>query len=112
VENLLVLLAGLVFVVSIVWLVEARQRAEAHYRAQQRQEWAKLHRQQSHRRAHGSIVARLAEASPGYIVVGGRAMSLRDGETCAPPVGTLVRVVYTVVDGRRLVDGIMPVQAD
>jgi len=24
----------------------------------------------------------------------------------------LVRVVYTVVDGRRLVDGIMPVQAD
>ena len=55
------------------------------------------------------IVAKLADARADRIVVGGRALWLRDGESCAYTVGTPVRVVYTVVDGRRLVDGIMVV---
>jgi len=91
-------------------MVQAKQRAEAHHRAHQRQERAKLHGQQSHHRgAHGIIVARLAEMGPGRIVVGGRALFLRDGERCTDTVGTPIRVVYSVADGRRLVDGIMPV---
>ena len=109
-EKILVLLAGLVFAVSIVWSVQARQRAETHQRARQPQERAK--QQSHHRGAHGIMVARLAETGPGRIVVGGRALWLRDGETCAHTVGTPIRVVYTVVDGRRLVDGIVPVQID
>ena len=107
-DNLLVLLAGLVFAVSIVCIVQAKQRAEAHHRARQRHEWDKLHGSQRHHRSvHGMIVELLADSRPGHIVVGGRTLWLRDGETCAYTVGTPIRVLYTVVDGRRLVDGIM-----
>src|SRR5712671_3822476 len=84
VDNLLVLLAGLVFAVSIVCIVQAKQRAEAHHRARQRHEWDKLHGwQRHHRSAEGMIVALLADSGPGHIVVGGRTLWLRDGETCA-----------------------------
>jgi hypothetical protein len=108
VDKLLVLLAGLVFAVSIVCIVQAKQRAEAHHRARQRHEWDKVHGwQRHHRSAEGMIVALLADSGPGHIVVGGRTLWLRDGETCAYTVGTPIRVLYTVVDGRRLVDGIM-----
>jgi hypothetical protein len=124
VDKLLVLLAGLVFAVSIVCIVQANQRAEAHHRARQRHERDKVaeahHRarqrherdklhgwQRPHRSAEGMIVALLANSGPGHIVVGGRTLWLRDGETCAYTVGTPIRVLYTVVDGRRLVDGIM-----
>ena len=105
-DKLLVLLAGLVFVASIVLISQARGRAEAKRRTHRRHEWSKPVGR-AHRSAHGMIVAQLADARPDRIVVGGRALWLRDGETCAYTVGTPVRVVYTVVDGRRLVDGIM-----
>jgi hypothetical protein len=108
VDKLLVLLAGLVFAVSIVCIVQANQRAEAHHRARQRHERDKLHGwPRDHCSAEGMIVALLADSGPGHIVVGGRTLWLRDGETCAYTVGTPIRVLYTVVDGRRLVDGIM-----
>jgi len=109
-DKLLVLLAGVVFVASIVCIVWAKQRAEANQLARQWHERDKLHRQQSHHRsAHGIIVAPLADAGPDRIVVGDRTLWLRDGEMCPYTVGTTIRVVYTVIDGRRLVDGIMPV---
>ena len=107
-DKLLVLLAGLVFAVSIVCIVQANQRAEAHHRARQRHERDKVRGwQRHHRSAEGMIVALLADSGPGHIVVGGRTLWLRDGEICAYTVGTPIRVLYTVVDGRRLVDGIM-----
>ena len=110
-DKLLVLLAGLVFVASIVCIVWAKQRAEANHLARQWHERDKRLGQQSYHRsaAHGIIVAPLTDAGPDRIVVGGRTLWLRDGETCAYTVGTPIRVAYTVVDGRRLIDGIMPV---
>ncbi len=105
-DKLLVLLAGLVFVASIVLISEVRSRAEAKRRTHRRHEWSRSGRR-AHRSTHGMIVASLADARPDRIVVGGRALWLRDGESCAYTVGTPIRVVYTVVDGRRLVDGIM-----
>jgi len=113
VDKLLVLLAGLVFAVSIVCIVQANQRAEAHHRARQRHERDKVRGwPRHHRSAEGMIVALLADSGPGHIVVGGRTLWLRDGETCAYTVGApigvhYIGVLYTVVDGRRLVDGIM-----
>jgi hypothetical protein len=107
-DKLLVLLAVLVFVASMVLISQARGRAEAKRRTRRRHEWSKP-AGRAHRSAHGMIVAQLADARPDRIMVGGRALWLRDGETCAYRVGTPVRVVYTVVDGRRLIDGIMPV---
>ena len=107
-DKLLVLLAGLVFAVSIVCIVQANQRVEAHHRARQRHERDKVGGgQRHHRSAEGMIVALLGDSGPGRIVVGGRTLWLRDGETCAYTVSTPIRVLYTVVDGRRLVDGIM-----
>jgi hypothetical protein len=108
VDKLLVLLAGLVFAVSIVCIVQANQRAEAHHRARQRHERGTVRGwPRHHRSAEGMIVALLGDSGPGRIVVGGRTLWLRDGETCAYTVGTPIRVLYTVVDGRRLIDGIM-----
>jgi hypothetical protein len=107
-EKLLLLLAGLMFVASMVAITEARGRPEAKRRAHRRHE-SRRSTSRVHRAAHGMIVAQLADARADRIVVGGRALWLRDGESCAYTVGTPVRVVYTVVDGRRLVDGIMVV---
>jgi hypothetical protein len=70
-------------------------------------DWISTHDSSSARSAEGMIVALLADSGPGHIVVGGRTLWLRDGETCAYTVGTPIRVLYAVVDGRRLVDGIM-----
>lgn len=104
----LVILAGLVFA-GIIWI--GGRRIEAKRRTHRRRDSKPASR--THRSMHGMIVAHLADAGPDRIVVGGRALWLRDGETCAHTVGTPVRVVYTVVNGRRLVDGIMAVpQAD
>ncbi len=83
-DKLLVLLAGLVFAVSIVCIVQANQRAEAQHRARQRHERDKVHGwPRPHRSAEGMIVALLADSGPGHIVVGGRTLWLRDGETGA-----------------------------
>jgi hypothetical protein len=96
------------FAVSIVCIVQATQRAEAQHRARQRHERDKLHGwPRDHCSAEGMIVALLGDTGPGRIVVGGRTLWLRDGQTCAYTVGTPIRALYTVVDGRRLVDGIM-----
>jgi hypothetical protein len=55
-------------------------------------------------------VALLGESLPDRIEVGGRTLLLRTGETCPYTVGTTLRVVYTVVEGKPLVDDVMAVR--
>jgi hypothetical protein len=120
-DRVLVILAAVVFVASIATIAWFGQRAEAkarHRRWREREEHLGRRRGPSigvktgsngHVPVHGMIVARLAESLAGQIELGGQTVFLRDGETCAYTVGTPIRVVYTVVDGQRLVDGIMHV---
>jgi hypothetical protein len=120
-DRVLVILASVVFVASIAAIAWLGQRAEAkarHRRWREREELLGRRRGRSigvktgangHIPVHGMIVARLAESLAGQIELGGRTLFLRDGEACPYTVGTPVRVVYTVVEGRHLVDGIMSV---
>lgn len=55
-------------------------------------------------------MALLAGSYPDRIEVGGHTLLLRDGETCPYTAGTTLRVVYTVVQARPLVDGVMAVR--
>jgi hypothetical protein len=126
VDKVLVILAGCVFAASIVVITRVKQRMEAKGRARRWQEREELFRHRRHRStggnsggrarvngqrpAHGTIVALLAESYPDRIEVGGRTLLLRAGETCPYTAGTTLRVVYTVVGGQPLVDGVMAVR--
>lgn len=125
-DKVLVILAACVFSASIVVMTRVKQRMEAKGRARRWQEREELFSQRRHRStgghrgsrarvdgprpAHGTIVALLAGSYPDRIEVGGHTLLLRDGETCPYTAGTTLRVVYTVVQGRPLVDGVMAVR--
>lgn len=121
-DKVLVILAAFVFSASIVVMTWVKQRMEAKGRARRWQEREELFSHRRHRGtggrtrvngprlAHGTIVALLAESHPDRIEVGGRTLLLRDGETCPYTAGTTLRVVYTVVEGQPLVDGVMAVR--
>ena len=125
-DKVLVILAAFVFSASIVVMTRVKQRMEAKGRARRWQEREELF---SHRRHHGTrghggartrvngrrpahrtIVALLSGSYPDRIEVGGHILRLRDGETCPYTAGTTLRVVYTVVQGQPLVDGVMAVR--
>ena len=125
-DKVLVILAAFVFSASIVVMTWVKQRMEAKGRARRWQEREELFSHRRHRStgrhsgsrarvngprpAHGTIVALLAESYPGRIEVGGHTLLLRDGETCPYTAGTTLRVIYTVVQGQPLVDGVMAVR--
>ena len=54
--------------------------------------------------ARGVVVGRLTASHPDRLVLGNTILYLRDGAGCTYPVGTLLQVLYTERDGRRLVD--------
>ena len=56
--------------------------------------------------ARGLVVGHLKESRSRLIVIGDYTLCLRDGMTCEFPLGTKLEVVFTVVDGVRLVDTI------
>lgn len=56
--------------------------------------------------ARGLVAGHLTESRPHLIVVGDYTLCLRDDMTCEFPVGAKLEVVFTVVDGIRLVDTI------
>ena len=128
-DKVLVILAAFVFSACIVVMTRVKQHMEAKGRARRWQEREELFSHRRHRGtgghsghsggrttvngprlAHGTIVALLAESHPDRIEVGGRTLLLRDGETCPYTAGTTLRVVYTVVEGQPLVDGVMAVR--
>lgn len=123
-DKVLVILAAFVFAASIIVMTRVKQRMEAKGRARRWQEREELFSHRRHRStgrhsgsrvngprpAHGAIVALLAESLPDRIEVGGRTLLLRTGETCPYTVGTTLRVVYPVVEGKPLVDGVMAVR--
>jgi len=109
-DKLLVILASLVFAASII-VFASLKHTEMQSRARRwRHREPSSDRRSRHNHGHSTIVAHLADSGPGRIVVGGQTLRLRDGEACAYTVGTPIRVVYTVVDGQFLVDGMMAVR--
>ena len=60
--------------------------------------------------ARGVVVGRLHETDSDRIVVGTWTLYLCDGQRCTHAVGTLVHVIYTERDGRRVVDEVTTAQ--